>query len=78
LRRRPKTAELKEESRKRFGSEFHVDEPATANARPWSADVAALMAGSRTKVLSWCSLWDWWPVYQQILWSSAIGTSTSN
>jgi len=34
LRRRPKTEVLKKGSRKRFGSEFHVDRPATVNARP--------------------------------------------
>jgi len=34
LRRRPRTQALLEGSRKRFGSEFHVDGPATANARP--------------------------------------------
>jgi len=34
FRRWPKTAELEEGSRRRFGSEFHVDGPATANARP--------------------------------------------
>jgi len=33
LRRRPKTAELKEGSRKLFGSEFHVNRPATANTQ---------------------------------------------
>ena len=34
LRRRPKTEVLLEGSRKRLGSEFHVERPATANARP--------------------------------------------
>jgi len=34
FRRRAKTAKLEEGSRRRFGSEFHVDGPATANARP--------------------------------------------
>jgi len=44
LRKRPKTEILKEVSRKRLGSEFHVNGPATANARlsyviqPESAD----------------------------------------
>ena len=31
-----------------------------------------LMAGSRTKMLSWCGPRDWWPMYHQILWSSAV------
>jgi len=34
LRKRPKTKVLKEGSCKRFGSEFHVNGPVTANARP--------------------------------------------
>ena len=34
LRRQPKIEALLEGSRKRFGSELHVDGPATANARP--------------------------------------------
>ena len=44
MRRRPKTAVLEEGSRRRFGSEFHVDGPVTANAdrHMSSADVAAL------------------------------------
>jgi len=42
LRRRPKTEILKEGSHKRFGSKFHVNRPATANA---------LLA----QVILWCS-----------------------
>jgi len=63
-----KTAKTrKERPRKRFGSEFHVDGPATANA--WLLYViqqcggtCQLMAGSLMRMLLRCNLGDWCPL----------------
>ena len=52
MRRRPKTAELEEGSRKRFGSEFHIDEPATANARPYVVHRCTTLNGILLNVLN--------------------------
>ena len=82
LRRRQKTEARLEGSRKRFGSELHVDGPATANARPpyesrrCGGTVSWWLACSWTKTLSWHSLRDWCPVCWRILQSSAVLAST--
>ena len=68
-------------SHKHFSSEFHVDGPVTVNARlpymtPPMWQNCQLMAGSQTKMLSWCSHRDWCSVCHQILWSSVVHTHT--
>jgi len=55
-----KTEILKEGSRKHSGGEFHIDTPATTNARP-------------SYVIRWCGgTVSWWPAAKRRRWHDAI------